>query len=157
MGQNTIRGDGLLHPTLRSASAPEHGCRTRMFIELHAAHRSGCGGERSRSWAAESRSTTCMVPPQTGQFQRERVSSMDGDAGVAGCSRDPPSRWKHSGNSAARFRLARNPKLRMRTKPSTARVMSRFLLPCAESLQRNVTLPSESATSLLLEMATRWV
>ena len=29
----------------------------------------------------------------------------------------PPSSWKHSGKSAARFRLARNPKLRMRTKP----------------------------------------
>jgi len=37
------------------------------------------------------------------------------------------------------------------------KVMRLFLLPCAESLQRNVTLPSESATSLELEMATRWV
>ena len=35
------------------------------------------------------------------------------------------------------------------------RVMSRFLLPWAESRHRKVTLPSERATSLLLEMATR--
>jgi hypothetical protein len=37
---------------------------------------------------------------------------------------------------------------------STARVMSLFLLPWAESRQRNVTFPSERTTSLLLEMAT---
>ena len=35
--------------------------------------------------------------------------------------------------------------------------MSLFLLPCAESLQRKVTLPSARAISLELEMATRWV
>ncbi len=35
--------------------------------------------------------------------------------------------------------------------------MTRFLLPCAESLRRKLTLPSERATSLLLEMPTRWV
>ncbi len=80
----------------------------------------------------------------------------------------PPSSRKHSGNSVARLRLARKPKLRMRTKPggsrwsrkrrrnsSTGRVMSLFLLPRAESRQRKVTLSSASATSLLLEMATR--
>src|SRR5258708_7826610 len=141
-----------------------------MRIRVHAAHRSGCGGERSRSCAAESRSTTRIVPPQTGQFQSERVWSVDGDAGVAALSCDPPSSWKHNGKSVDRFLLARNPKLRMRTKPggsrwsrkrrknsSTARVMSLFLLQCAESRQRKVTLPSERATSLPLEMATRWV
>ena len=55
----------------------------------------------------------------------------------------------------ARCRLARNPKLRMRTKPrgsrwsrnrrrnsSTSRVMSLFLLPWAESRHWNVTSPS---------------
>jgi hypothetical protein len=35
--------------------------------------------------------------------------------------------------------------------------MSLFLLPWAESLERKVTLPSEKATSLWLEMATPWV
>ena len=56
------------------------------------------------------------------------------------CS-EPPSSRKHSGNRVARLRLARKPKLRMRTKPggsrwsrkrrrnsSTARVMSRLLV-----------------------------
>ena len=32
-------------------------------------------------------------------------------------SHDPPSSRRHSGNRVARLRLARNPKLRMRTKP----------------------------------------
>src|SRR5271156_4875623 len=153
-----------------SACAPKHGQRSRVWIELHAAHRSGGGGERSRSCAAESRSTTCMVPPQTGQFQTGSGCSVDGDAGGAAVFSELPRSRKHSGNRVARLRLARNPKLRMRTKPggstwsrkrrrnsSTARVMSRFLLPWAESRQRKVMLPSESATSLELEMATRWV
>src|SRR5450631_2932471 len=111
-----------------------------------------------------------MVPPQTGQFQSEWFLSVDVDAGGAVFCSDPPSSCRHSGNRVARLRLARNPKLRMRTKPggsrwsrkrrrnsSTDRVMSRFLLPCAESRQRKVTLPSERAISLELEMATRWV
>ena len=63
----------------------------------------------------------------------------------------------------ARCRLARNPKLRIRTKPrgsrwsrnrrrnsSTSRVMSLFLLPWAESRHWKVTLPAERATSLLV-------
>ena len=54
-----------------SACAPKHGETPRMRMGVHAAHRSVWGGERSRSWAAESRSTTRMVPPQTGQFQSE--------------------------------------------------------------------------------------
>src|ERR1035437_6317879 len=141
-----------------------------MGTEDHQAHRSGLGGERSRSCAADNRSTTCMVPPQTGQFQSEWVSSVGGDAAEAVMFSEPPSSRKQSGNSVARFRLVRNPKLRMRTKPGgsrwsrnrrrnspTARVMSLFLLPWAESRQRKVTLASERATSLLLEMATRWV
>src|ERR1700724_2339769 len=111
-----------------------------------------------------------MEPPQTGQFQSEWFLSVDVEAdGAVFCS-DPPSSHRHSGNNAARLRLARNPKLRMRTKPggsrwsmkrrrnsSTGRVMSRFLLPWAESRQRKVTMPSERSTSLELEMATRWV
>src|SRR5580704_15187422 len=139
-----------------------------MWIELHAGHWPGRGGERSRSCAAESRSTTRMVAPQTGQFQSEWFWSADGDAAEAVIFSEPLSSWKHSGKRIARLRLARNPKLRMRTNPGgsrwsrkrrrnspTARVMSRFLLPWAESRQREVTLPSERATSLELEMATR--
>src|SRR5450759_4603984 len=109
-----------------------------------------------------------MVPPQTGQFKSELGLSVEGDVAGADMFSDPRSSWKQSGRSVARCRLARKPKLRMRTKPrgsrwsrkrrrnsSTARVMSLFLLPWVESRQRKVTLPSERATSLLLEMATR--
>jgi hypothetical protein len=109
-----------------------------------------------------------MVPPQCGQVGSvcDRVTS-----------RIWVERWcalwsslKQSGSSLARWRLARKPKLRMRTKlrgsrcrrkrrrnSSTVRLMTRFLLPWAESRQRKLTLPSERATSLLLAMATRWV
>jgi len=91
-----------------------------------------------------------------------------GDAAGAVTFSEPLRSWKHSGRSKARLRLARKPKLRMRTNPggsrwsrkrrrnsSTGRVMSRFLLLWAESRQRKVTLPWESATSLELEMAKR--
>ena len=54
-----------------SACVPEHGQRARMGTEIHAAHRPVWGGERSRSCAAESRSTICIFPPQTGQVQSE--------------------------------------------------------------------------------------
>ncbi len=83
-----------------------------------------------------------MVPPQTGQFQSESGGFMEGDAGEAGMVSEPRSSWKQSGRRMARCRLARNPKLRMRTKPggsrwsrkrrrnsSMDRVMSLFLLP----------------------------
>src|ERR1035441_3900557 len=63
-------------------------------------------------------------------------------------SAETASNWKQSGNSAARLRLARKPKLRMRTKPrgsrwsrkrrrnsSTGRVSRRCLLAWAESRQ----------------------
>src|SRR6266851_8034133 len=80
------------------------------------------------------------------------------------------SKREQSERSSARLRFARNPKLRIRTKPrgnrwrrkrrknsSTARVMILFLLPWAESRQRKATFPSARATNLLLEMATRLV
>jgi len=83
-------------------------------------------------------------------------------------------RWRKSskqmGSRLARRRLARKPRLRMRTKPrgntcrrkrrrnsSTDNVIGFFLLPCAESRHRKVTWPWSSVTSLWLEMATRWV
>ena len=71
-GESAMRG-ALVKEDKESAYAPKQDRRPRMGIELHAARRSGCGGERSSSCAAESRSTTCMVPPQTGQFQTERI------------------------------------------------------------------------------------
>src|SRR5271170_4379070 len=85
-----------------------------------------------------------MVPPQTGHFHSECVWSVDDDASEDVVFSKSPSSRKHSGRSVARRRLARKPKLRMRTKPggsrwsrkrrrnsSTARVMSLFLLPWA--------------------------
>ena len=72
------------------------------------------------------------------------------------------ARWWHV------CELARKPKLRMRTKPSGRRCnrkrrknssrdrVSNFCsLLCAESRQRNVTLPSANETRRWLEMATR--
>src|SRR5271156_1279443 len=66
--------------------------------------------------------------------------------------------------------VGEEPKLRMRMKPrgsrwrrkrrrnsSTGRVRRRCLLACAESRQRKGKLPCSRATSLRLEMATRWV
>ncbi len=66
-GEAAVR-EPLVKRDEESAYALKHDRRRRMGIELHAAFRSGRGGERSRSWAAERRSTTCMVPPQAGQF-----------------------------------------------------------------------------------------
>jgi hypothetical protein len=70
----------------------------------------------------------------------------------AGMSAEPASNWKQSGSSAARLRLAKKPKLRMRMKPRGSRwsrkqrrnswtgsVRSRCLLAWAESRQRKVT------------------
>ena len=111
---------------------------------------------------------TCIVAPQSGHLRGAGDRSARGGR-VGGSDALRRSR-KQSGSSVARRRLARKPKLRMRTKPhgsrcsrkrrrnsSTGRCIRRFLLPCAESLQRKVTLPSASAMSLLLEMPTRWV
>ena len=87
-----------------------------------------------------SRSTTCMVAPQTGQFHSDGGWWVGGDGGEAVMFCEPWSSWKQRGRSVARCRLARKPKLRMRTKPrgskcsrkrrrnsSTERVISRFL------------------------------
>ncbi|MDX6463651.1 MAG: hypothetical protein QOE55_7348 [Acidobacteriaceae bacterium] len=62
------------------------------------------GGERGRSGAAENRSTTCMEPPQTRQFQRvdEQGRSASCDAVRAEISAELASNWKHSGRSEAR-------------------------------------------------------
>ena len=52
---------------VRSAGRPE----SEFCKPVHAAHLTASGGERSRSSAAVTRSTTCMVPPQTGQFHSD--------------------------------------------------------------------------------------
>jgi hypothetical protein len=75
------------------------------------------GGERSWSWAAVSLSMTAMEPPHWGQspsghagWTREASGSVCGGATA-------PSSCEQSGSRVARLRLARKPKLRMRTKP----------------------------------------
>ena len=122
------------------------------------------GGERKHISAAVSRSRMIIGPPHWGQdhvgvegCRVEQPSSSPGcGSGTAGKSVGRPRNWKQSGKRAARRRWARKPKWRMRTKPggrtwsrkrrknsSTARVIRRCWLPCAESLQRKVTwLPS---------------
>src|SRR5438034_10639983 len=126
---------------------------------LHAAAAT-TGGERSWISAAVSLSTTIIGPPHLGQDQRSLRPAVEASCSVCGA---PPSSWKQSGKVVARLRLARKPKLRMRTKPSGSRcnrkrrknssrdrVINFCSLLWAESRQRNVTLPSANETS-------RWV
>src|SRR5467141_5062916 len=125
------------------------------------------GGERSWISAAVSLSTIIIGPPHLGQDQRSLGPAVEAFCWVCGV---PPSSWKESGKVVARLRLARMPKLRMRTKPSGSRcnrkrrknssrdrVINFCSLLWAESRQRNVTFPSASEISRWLEMATRWV
>src|SRR6267143_1370761 len=124
-------------------------------------------GERSWISAVVSLSTTIIDPPHLGQDQRSLGPAVEAFCWVCGV---PPSSWKESGKVVARLRLARMPKLRMRTKPSGSRcnrkrrknssrdrVINFCSLLWAESRQRNVTFPSENEISRWLEMATRWV
>ena len=142
----------------------------QMGDNVHAAHMAVFGGERSNSWAAEIGSMMSMVPPQSGQRQFEHCSVAEPTLDGVACSVERGNSSKQMGSRLARRRLARKPKLRMRRKPrgsrcsrkrrrnsSTGKVISFFLLPWAESRQGKVTLPWWSATSLWLEMATRWV
>ena len=66
---------------------------------------------------------TCMVPPQTGQCQSVEPCGRSAVCDAVGCkfSAEFCSKRKHSGRSVARCRLARKPKLRMRTKPRGSR------------------------------------
>lgn len=129
-----------------------------------------CGGARSRSLAAEIRSTICIGPPHLGQSQSDCGRTAEPAVAAAVLAAEACSGCRQRGSRVARQRLARKPKLRIRTKArdSTcsrkrrsnlweARVIGLVLLPCAESRQRKVTLPSSRARSLELEMATRWV
>src|SRR5258707_11982136 len=125
------------------------------------------GGERSWISAAVSLSTIIMGPPHLGQDQRSFGPAVEAFCSVC---RVPPSSWKESGKVVARLRLARMPKLRMRTKPcgsrcnrkrrknsSRDRVINFCSLLWEESRQRKVTFPSANEISRWLEMATRWV
>src|SRR5271157_341932 len=149
----------------------EHGDRSRLGLWFHAAYSRGNGGARSWIWAAVSLWIRCIGPPHMGQNQKVSARTGHGASEGAGFGwLAESSKRAQSGSNRARRRLARKPKLRMRTKPrgsrcrrkrrrnsSTGRVISRFLLPWAESRHRNVTLPAARATSRWLEMATRWV
>src|SRR6266849_5246537 len=114
------------------------------------------GGERSWISKAVSLSTILIVPPHLGQNQRSFGPAVETACSVC---RAAPSSWKQSGKLVARLRLARKPKLRMRTKPlgsrcnrkrrknsSTARVSNFCSLLWAESRQRNVTWPLANET-----------
>ena len=151
---------------------PVHAEDPSLGVSTHAARALRGGGDRRKSCATESRSTTCMIPPQRGHFHREGLEGVTVEAVTAAGLPEPDcgSKRKLRGRSAARLRLARKPKLRMRINPSGSRwsrnrrrscsperLMIRLRLPWAESLHRNVTLPTASAISRWLEIATRWV
>src|SRR5271155_2615974 len=140
--------------------------RIRIRESLHAAAMI-TGGERSWISAAVSLSMTLIGPPQLGQNQRSLGAAVEACCSTCGAA---SSSWKQSGKVAARLRLARKPKLRMRTKPlgsrcnrkrrknsSTGRGSSFCSLWWAESRQRNETVPSANETRRWLEIATRWV
>lgn len=94
------------------------GLGSRLELGVHAAAVSCYGGERGSSWTEENRSTTRMVPPQSGHLGR--ITDGLGSSAVSSAlvrSAVLPSSLKQSGSSFARCRLARKPKLRMRTKP----------------------------------------
>jgi len=94
--------------------------------------------DRRRSCAAETRSTTCMVPPQRGQFRTEW-----GARPASWCLLQADqicwSNRKQSGRSSARRRLARKPKLRMRTKPRGSR--------CSRKRRTSASIQSSSIGS----------
>src|SRR6516164_9892629 len=73
----------------------------------HAAHAVGGGGDRRKSCATESRSTTCMIPPQRGHFHSGRFEGVPDEAVTAAGLPEPDcgSKRKLRGRSAARLRL----------------------------------------------------
>lgn len=85
---------------------------------VHAAHPMVSGGARSRSCAAEIRSTICIAPPHLGQRSADRLADRVAVAPVLSVKACSNSRQR--GSRMARRRLARKPKLRMRTKPRGA-------------------------------------
>ena len=96
-------------------SMPKRAKNSSSNKSFHAATVTRAGGERSWISAAESLSMTFIGPPHFGQRQRS-LESLLPEMSCSVCGAEP-RRWKQSGRSVARRRLARNPKLRMRTKP----------------------------------------
>ena len=60
-------------------------------------------------------------PPHLGHFHRPGTGLSSAAASAMDVSGTDARHWKQSANSFARFRLARYPKLRMRTKPFGSR------------------------------------
>ena len=118
------------------------------------------GGERRRACDGVSRQSRTMGPPHCGHTQIGRATSgtvvaAAGAAGGLACNSS-----KQRGSRVARRRWAKKPKCRIRTKPlgrtckkkrrrnsSTRSRIRRFLFLCAESRQRNVTMPFANSIS----------
>ena len=75
------------------------------------------GGARRRIGVGISRVIGIIGPPHLGQVQSGTTSSAAGLSASSELCGKAPSKWKQSGNKAARRRLARKPKFRMRTNP----------------------------------------
>ena len=100
----------------------EHGDGASWELRFHAAHGGARGGERSWIWATVSLSITRIGPPQIGQAQKARAFGSLAAGGESGTDSGLEfSNREQSGRNAARRRLARKPKLRMRTKPGGSR------------------------------------
>ena len=110
----SLVGDNESAPRLQVRGSTE---RARSEWVFHGAVPTRKGGERSWIWAAVSLSMTTIGPPHWGQSQSgfDCLASAAVGLDCDGCS--APSSGKQSGRRAARRRLARKPKWRMRTKP----------------------------------------
>ena len=106
------------------------------------------GGERSWIWAAVHLSTTIMGAPQLGQVQRGLgCLAAETPDSICGCG-TRPSTCRQSGSRVERRRLARKPKLRMRTKLPHApwRNSGPFRSKIGDLRQGGSILPSPYAT-----------
>src|SRR5215469_3058297 len=104
---------------------PEQAMSCRRRVGCHAAGWLVVGGERSAICVGQTRSIICIAPPQCGQAQNDCLVVRDEGGGFgAACSKR-----KHRGSKCERWRLARKPKLRMRTKPGGNR--------CSRKRRRN--------------------
>src|SRR5271165_5663615 len=98
-----------------------HAEGSRLVLWFHAGYSCENGGARSWIWAAVSLSITSIGPPHLGQIQKAGARTGRGPGGLTrfdSCTES--SKRAQSGSNRARRRLARRPKLRMRTKPREA-------------------------------------
>src|SRR5882672_7490482 len=101
----------------RGLGAVKHAGFSGRSERFHAAAMSRDGGERSWIWAAVHLSTTIIGPPQLRQVQRGLgCLAAETTGSICGCG-SALSTCRQSGSRVDRRRLARKPKLRMRTKP----------------------------------------